>query len=218
MILVFILFIIIILITVFVFILALSTIKFKVKNMNINNTSDKVNVNSSNIQLEIALYLFNKIKYFSYKLNRQKLEKMYQKMKLSKINVNKLKEKLKVEQFKLEDLKYLKMLNLKIDKLNLSIKVGTEDSILTTFIVFFISTIISITLPHTVKKYDKNRYYYQVLPFCINKNVYEIKLDCIIEVKMVHIINIIYVFNKKRRVDNNEQRTSNRRSYGYSYE
>ena len=218
MVLVFILFIIIILITIFVFTLALSTIKFKVENMDINNTSDKTKVNSSNFKLKIDLYLFNKIKYFSYKLNKQKLEKMYKRMKSSKIDFNTLKEKFKVEQFKLEDLKCLKILNLKIDKLNLFIKVGTEDFILTTFIVFFISTIISIILPHTVKKYDNNRYYYQILPFYINKNVYEIKLDCIIEVKMVHIINIIYVFYKKRRVDNNEQRASNRRSYGYIYE
>ena len=60
--------------------------------------------------------------------------------------------------------------------------------------------------------------FYKIEPLYLNHNIYEIKLNCIFEIKMVHIINMIYYFIKKRRGENHEQRTSDRRAYGYSYE
>ena len=59
--------------------------------------------------------------------------------------------------------------------------------------------------------------FYDIKPIYKDKNLYEISLNCIIEVKMVHIINMIYKIVKKRRSDKNE-RTSNRRAYDNSDE
>ena len=64
----------------------------------------------------------------------------------------------------------------------------------------------------------KEHYNYTIEPIYQNKNIYKIQFNCIIQVKMVHIINVIYIFLKKGRSDLNERTTSNRRSYGYSYE
>lgn len=213
MVLVFILCTTLILITLAIFIITLSTFRFQIENLEISNIEEGSRLVSSNYRFRISVYLFNKIKWLTLKFDNKKIEKIYKKMKLAKIDFKKLEQN-----FRIEDLKYIKTLKPKISHFNFGVRVGVEDTILTTFIIFIISTAISILLPYTIKKYDKNKYYYQVLPLYINKNVYEIKLDCIIEIKMVHIINIIYVFFKKRRVDSNEQRTSNRRSYGYSYE
>ena len=53
-------------------------------------------------------------------------------------------------------------------------------------------------------------------PLYINKNLLNLELNCIFETKLIHIIYVIYILNEKRRDDKNV-RTSNRRSYGYSY-
>lgn len=213
MVLVFILCMILIILTLFVFMVALSTFRFQIEDLKVGNIENGTTVIYPNYQFKISLYLFNKVKWIAFKFDNIKIQKMYKKMKLDKMDFKKLEQN-----FKLEDLKYIKTLEPKISYLKLGIRIGVEDTILTTFIIFVISTAISILLPYTIKKYKKDKYYYQVLPLYINKNAYEIKLDCIIEIKMVHIINIIYVFFKKRRVDSNEQRASNRRTYGYSYE
>lgn len=213
MVLVFILCAILIILTLAVFMIVLSTLKMQIEKLEISNTKTGNTFVSDNYQFKISLFLFDKIKWFTLKLNSKKMQDMIKKMKLNKMDLKKLEQN-----FKFEDLKYIKTLEPKISYFKFFVKVGVEDTILTTIIIFVISTAISILLPYTIKKYEKDKYYYQVLPLYINKNAYEIKLDCIIEIKMVHIINIIYVFLKKRRVDSNEQRTSNRRTYGYSYE
>ena len=58
---------------------------------------------------------------------------------------------------------------------------------------------------------------YIITPLYFNQNIVNIEISGIFEIKMIHIINIIYILNKKEGVKKNE-RTSNRRSYDYSYE
>ena len=58
---------------------------------------------------------------------------------------------------------------------------------------------------------------FTIKPIYINQNLINILIDGIFEIKMIHIINIIYILNKKEGVKKYE-RTSNRRSYDYSYE
>lgn len=210
MVLVFIFCTIIILISLLICMLVLSTIRIKIEDFEASNVQAKAS--PKNYKIIISLYLFNKIKWFWIHLNDKKMRKIYAKSKLEQIDLKKLEKN-----FKWEDLKLIKRMLPKISYFKLDAKLGTEDVILTTFIIFILSTIISVLLPYTIKKYEKDKYYYEILPFYENRNLYEIKFDCIIEIKMVHIINIVYVFLKKRRVDKNE-RTSNRRTYGYSYE
>ena len=50
-----------------------------------------------------------------------------------------------------------------------------------------------------------------------DENFIDLQFNGIFEIKMIHIINTICIEKKKRRVEENE-RTSNRRSYDYSYE
>lgn len=47
-------------------------------------------------------------------------------------------------------------------------------------------------------------------------NSINLSLNCIINVKMVHIIYVIYILLKKGMIKN--ERTSNRGAYDYSYE
>lgn len=190
-----------------------STLHVKIENLELSNVHRVIDgPKIPKYKIEIALYLFNKVKWIWIHINHEKLKKMYQKMHLNKIDFKQVEQDIQIE-----DLKILKNIKLKISLFKLNLRLGTEDAILTSTLVFIISTFISILLGYTVKKYKNNQYYYEVKPVYCNQNIYEIKLNSIIEIKMVHIINIIYIFIKKKKGDNHE-RTSNRRSYGYSYE
>ena len=92
---------------------------------------------------------------------------------------------------------------------------GIEDAIATSYLVAIIASILSIILPHLVKKEDIKNIKYEINPI-YNTLIFNLKLDSIINLKIVHIIYVIYNLVKKGR-DKNE-RTSNRRSYAYSHE
>ena len=103
--------------------------------------------------------------------------------------------------------------------MNLLINVGLLSPVTTAFLVLLISSTISIFLPHFVKKLVPDNYKYNINPIYQNRNLYKIEFNCIIEIKMVHIINVILYFMKKKgKSDKNERTASNRKSYGYSYE
>ncbi len=187
------------------------------KNIYNNKTSKKSNKHeesNNGYAIILSLYLGNKLKWISIHLNDEKLRKTYSKMQLEKIDIKKLEK-----DFKWEDLKVIKKLNLKISYLNLKMKLGVESPIITSFIVSIISSIISIFLPHLALKIKSEDYKYIIEPIYQNQNLYKIKFNCIIQVKMVHIINVIYILVKRKgRRDLNERTTSNRRAYGYSHE
>ena len=63
---------------------------------------------------------------------------------------------------------------------------------------------------------DQN-YYYKIMPIYGKGNILKLNLSCIINLKLVHIINIIYMIIKKERSDK-YVRTSNRGTYGYCHE
>ena len=188
-----------------ILLLCLSTIRINVNKLKLSNIDNNYGENIKDYSINISMSLFNKIKWISVNLNDKKIKKIQNKMNMQKIDFKKLKGN-----FKPDDIKLLKEIKVKIAYLELLARIGVNDVVATSFII-------SLLLPHVIEEYKDKKYNYKILPLYLNRNAYEIKLDCIIEVKMVHIINIVYVFLKKRRVDRNE-RTSNRRPYGYSYE
>ena len=190
-----------------VLLITFSTIRIQVENFEASNMENMKK--PKNYKIKIALYLFNKIKWIWISLDNKKIQKISQKSKWNEVDIKKYVD--------VKDIKLVKKLSPKISFLNLKVKLGTFDIVATTYLVAILSTFIAVLLPYTIKKYKKENYYYEILPVYSDKNLYEIKLNCIIEEKMVHIISIVYALLKKRRVDKNE-RTSNRRSYAYGHE
>lgn len=190
-----------------VLLITFSTIRIQVENFETSNIENMKK--PKNYKIKIALYLFNKIKWIWISLDDKKIQKISQKSKWNEVDIKKYVD--------VKDIKLVKKLSPKISFLNLKVKLGTFDIVATTYLVAILSTFIAVLLPYTIKKYKKENYYYEILPVYSDKNLYEIKLNCIIEEKMVHIISIVYALLKKRRVDKNE-RTSNRRSYAYGHE
>ena len=211
MILVLFLFGLIILIGITAILIIASTLHIQIKNLSISNMQTK---NNNKYAIIFSIYFANKIKYIWFNLNSKRAKKIYSKVQLEKIDLKKFKKV-----FKLGDLKELTKLHLKILDLNLDMNIGTKSPLVTSFLVVTISNAISLLLPHLVNNLKDNRYFYNIKPLYYNKELYKINLDCIIEIKMVHIINVIYyIFLKKGRRKNERSTTSNRKSYAYSHE
>lgn len=200
----------IILLTLF-FLILLSTFHIEIQNLSLTNMKEEKL--EKNYAIILSLYLGNKLRWISFHLNNEKIRKAYGKMQLEKIDLKKIEKN-----FKWEDLKAIKTLQPKISKLKLNMQLGLEEPMLTAFLVSILSSLISILLPHFVINMKKGQYDYTIEPIYQNKNIYKIQFNCIIQVKMVHIINVIYILIKKGKSDENERTTSNRKSYGYSYE
>ena len=189
-------------------IIAKAKISIEVKNLKIK--ANKKMYISDNYKIIFKIIILNKIPILKFNLNNEKLVLERNK----RINKKGLKEESFLKnKIKKEILKYFS--DIQVNKLNLKIKIGTENAFFTSMIIPIISSIISIILMKKITNAEKQKYI--VEPIYLNQNILEILISGIFEMKMIHIINIIYVLNKERKV-NKHERTSNRRSYDYGYE
>lgn len=158
------------------------------------------------------LYLFNKIKWISLRIDETKMKQI--KRKMEKLDVKRIEQELTSKK---ERESFFKHLKFRLEEFQFEMQIGTEDVILTSGLIAVISAGLGILLARFIKKYEKDKYKYYIEPIYQNRNVVNLKLNCIIQVKMVHIIYTIYVLLRKRSVEKHE-RTSNRRTYDYGYE
>lgn len=193
--------------TVFVLFI-LSSFKIKIKELSISNLAKKWEVQ---YKIEFGLYLFSKIKYFKLTISSTEEERWLQWVKKIQKGEKALENMLHRKPSKKEIWQYLRIANPELEEVDLKMKVDTEDVLLTTGIVTFLSSTIGILFNKLIKKYQKEKHFYEILPIYQNKNLIKIDLNCIICIKMVHIIHIIYIVLKKERGEENG-RTSNRRN------
>ena len=194
-----------------IFLLICSTIKLNVAKLNISNIENGIKKKiEKDIQIFIELYLFGRIKILGINLNNH----MFMKFK-EKANFNIFKY-LKRDRKVLKNIKIsgiVKQLRAEFKNTNFDLQLGTEQVITTAFVITFISTILSIIL----KNADENEVRFKIMPLYKYGNSINLHLNCIIKVKVVHIIFVIIYLIKEGKVIKNE-RTSNRRAYDYSYE
>lgn len=162
----------------------------------------------------IKLKAFGLIPIFKINITKTKLEKMKLKEKIKNVDFKVLEDNHKLDK---KILKAIKNLKLSIKNINLRLDIGTENATLTSIIVPAISTVIAIVLRKKVKKFENQ--IFMINPIYQNQNLVNLFVSGIFEIKMSHIINIIYILNKKEKKGVKEyERTSHRRPYDYSYE
>ena len=198
-----------------------SRIKIEIENFKYSSNTNMINKKHTNDDYYIILKLcilknfpIIKIKITDEKINKFKSNvKLKEKIKkeFGKIDIKKLEKEINITKLK----KISKTIKILIERFSLKVELGTENAVLTAMIIPFISTLISFLLRNKMETYKKQKY--NIKPIFINKNLLNIEFSGIFQIKMIHIINIIYILNKKEGDDRNE-RTSNRRSYAYSYE
>lgn len=195
--------------------LALSRITISIQNLKKSNYDKKtIEKHEKNFYVAITIYLFGFIKIFRKKIEEQKIDKLIEKEKQKDFDIPILKQYIPT----LKDLKQvLKTLNIQLEKLSLLFEIGVEDAMITSFLIPLFSTAFSFVLPFLVKKKKRKSYFYQIKPLYNGQSQYKIELDCIFSIKMVHIIYMMYQIMRRRESDKHG-RTSNRRTYEYSYE
>lgn len=210
-------FILLFLMALFVLIILLSNLRISINKLELSNEIENTPI-IKKFEMSISVYILNKIKIFNKNINEDDLKsvknsKRIEQVKNKLLNGQSVKEKKKNVKM---DIDILKRLNINLKELNLDLKLGTEDVLLTTFLIAIISIIISMALAKVIKKYDEKKYKYLIIPNYNNKNSLKINLNGIIEIKLVNIISIL--FKLLFRSDYFVKRTSNRRSYANGYE
>lgn len=206
-------YILVFLIIVIIEILLLSTLKIGIKNLKLSTEKYNGRFFNDDYKITISLWGLRKIRFLNLEITKEKLEKLKVK---EKIQANLMKKDFeKFQNINIKTLKEAKKYAPKLDYINLIANIGTEDAIVTSYIVAIVASFLGILLEKQKLNYKKIKYI--INPVYINKNLLNLELNCIFKAKMIHIIYIIYILNKKRR-DDKDVRTSNRKSYGYSYE
>ena len=195
----------------------ISTLKINIEKLEISNEVENTPI-VKELDISLEIYIFNKFKILKKHITKNNMQELKSSKKLEKLK-NKLLSKNKLEEKRKNvkvDLDIVKYLNPKLQNIDLELKLGTEDVVLTSFLIVIISIAISMLLSKAIDKYDENKYKYKIIPNYNNKNSIKIFLNGIIDIKLVNIINIL--FRLWFRSDEFDKRTSNRRTYDNSNE
>lgn len=204
-------YIILVMVFLIVILAVFTTINLHIQNIKFSTKKREKRYLNKDYKISIELYLFNKIRFFKLDITKNKLEKE----KIHK-NIYKMEKQMikNINSFDIKILKNLKYLQIKLKKLNLNIDIGLEDAATNAICVGTVSAIIAIILQKFTTK-ENNQYFWKITPIYQNRNLLNVKLDCIFSLKLIHIIYTIYVLKKKGEEND---RTSNRRAYAYSNE
>ena len=176
-------------------------------------SANKKHINP-NYYLQLSWIILNKIPIIKIKLNKYTVKKLKLKDKFVDIDIKMWEERKKLDK---ETISIIKKIDFAIRKLKLKIDIGTENSAITSLLIPIISTLISFLLRNKMKTKEEQTYIVQ--PIYKDQNYLNITISGIFDIKMNHIINVIYLLSRKNKKGVKKyERTSNRRSYDYSYE
>ena len=180
-------------------------IKVETENFEIRIKNKNFDINKNGIVI-IKFNVLNKINLFKIKTNIDKFQLPESKNKYDKIK----KHVVKNDNIKIKDIQ--KKLKLKYENIKLNIEIGEENAAITAILTGVISSIVSVI----IGKYfsDIKEIKWNVEPL-YNINVLKLSLNCIINIKLIHIINTIIMMRKK---GDKNARTSNRKNLKYIYE
>ena len=207
-----------ILLIILIFTLIIMTSKIEIKIINLVIHSQRENHIEDGYEMILKLNILGNIPIIKFTITKSKLKKIQNTLKMNE-KIKKLEKDIWDNRNKI-DVNFVEIMKavskgIHIEDLNVKTTVGTENAFLTAILVAIFSSILSIGISRLSVKEDKVKY--KIEPIYMGQNFIKIAISGIFQIKVIHIINIIYVFNKKGGMKNHE-RTSNRRSYDYSYE
>ena len=180
--------------------LAILTSKLDIKILNLIISSQNKKHINDRYEIIIKLKIFGTIPIIKFTLNKNKIRKMQQSLNM-KEKVKQLEKDIMQNKNEL-DVQIIKGLKefskvIYIEKLDLEIELGTEDAFLTSMLVAIFSSILSIGFSR-IRVKEKNMAY-EIEPVYRNQNSIKFEIFAIFQIKVIHIIDTIYVLNKKKR-------------------
>ncbi len=196
-------FIVLIILGSLIVLLAATTIQLQINNLYIKNNQKKDG------EIKIVLKFLNIIPYLELNLLDSKFIK--KKMTLENLEKNMNKSKIKIYKTELKQILGIT----KVEELYVKINLQSENIFLMTFATVVLSTILSIIFAKNM--IDKDEGKYGISMKYANNTTYEIYLNSIINIKIIHIISVMCEILKRKRADKNA-RKSYRRTYEYNHE
>ena len=172
-----------------------TTIQIHIENIRLEIPKKNGRNINKKYKITIKLYIFEKINYFKLDITKYKMEK-----RVIRKNIEKLKRKIEKDKnnFDMKQILKLRKMNIKIQKINLRMVLGTKDTAQNAIIVGTISSIIAIIMGLLSEKKilaigegRENQINWKIIPLYQNRNLLNIDLNCIISFKLIHIINAI---------------------------
>lgn len=196
-------FIILIILGSLIVLLAGTTIQLQINNLYIKDNQRKDG------EIKIVLKLLKIIPYLDINL----LDSKFIKKQMTLENLEKNMNKSKIKTYKNELKQILEIT--KVEELYVKINLQSENIFLMTFATVILSTILSIIFAKNM--IDKDNGKYGINMRYSNNTNYEIYLNSIINIKVIHIISVMCESFKRKRADKNA-RKSYRRAYEYNHE
>ncbi len=154
----------------------------------------------NNYQIRVGLYLYRKLKIIGITFEEDKIKFLnfsitYKNLKQTKFFQNMIrKDAIELDKQVLKD--NIKLLSMRFEKVNLNVRLGTESTLITSFLTFAISTAISFILQKGITKYNPNKHKFIITPLYENRDNIAVYLDLIASFKFVNIVKVLFELNK----------------------
>jgi hypothetical protein len=192
---------------IFLLILGLGIYFGKLK-VNIKNLEFEMNgkVKSKNTyKINVGIYLFGTLKMFGISFEENALRILGKKINYREIKQTKVYKDMIKKDVSEFDRKLLtdniKTLNMKFEKINLNAKLGTDSTLITSFLTFAVSTGVSFVIQKSINKYNPNKHKFIITPMYENRNSINIFLELIASFKLKNVIKVIYELNKLSKTE-----------------
>lgn len=181
----FILTIVIILLSVSIYAIHTSRIGIEVENLIIDTEQKKGNKVNKESNIYVYLLIFGKVKLFKKNIKQMKTPNLS--IKKQDIDIKILKD----IDLKINYKELLRNIDVDIEKIDLYIKIGTQDALTTAILVGVISTFLGLLI---------RKPKYEVMPVYTNKNLLKIKLNGIFSVYLMQYIYILILKKWKQKI------------------
>ena len=154
----------------------------------------------NNYQIRVGLYLYGKLKIIGITFEEDKIKFLnfsitYKNLKQTKFFQNMIrKDAIELDKQVLKD--NIKLLSMRFEKVNLNVRLGTESTLITSFLTFAISTAISFILQKGITKYNPNKHKFIITPLYENRDNIAVYVDLIASFKFVNIVKVLFELNK----------------------
>ena len=170
-----------------------SKLQLEIVNLHIDTKLPKGKKINNDSKINVQISIFNKIKIINKDIKNIKFKNKEMDIKILKNKDMKIDYKELIQK-------------IQIEKINLTIHIGTENAAFTAILVGILAAILGIII-----KKPK----YEIIPNYSGENFMKIHLNGIFTINLMHYIYSL-ILNRKRRDENG--RTSNRKSYANCYE
>ena len=191
----------------FVFVFALGIYFGKLK-VNIERLDFEMNgkIKSKNdYEINVGVYLFGILRILGFTIEEDGVKVLGKKILYKNLKKGKTYRNIINRDISNFDKKLItgniKKLDIKFDKVNLNLKLGSDSTLITSFLTFIVSTFVSFIIQKSVTKYNPNKHKFIITPMYENRNVIRIFLELVISLKIKNVVKVLNELNNLSKTE-----------------